>query len=836
MKPLSGQTQSLHGDVTTLEDGRIYDAVVVTVDLANRVVAVKVHTPHEVVNNVIMAAGVMAALLGFRESFLPPVGTNVVLLYGRRSYILGCVPGPVVDPHAALSRTITGETGELPFRNLDMHQPRDPLYAFFAGQGKAPADLLEGEYDLSNLQGVGLSLLTHLARLAAGDRAKVECLLLEDMVRIVSHQFRHLSSFGEYRVIEDGGRVTVQVEGSGYEHETWNAQTQNAPKLPLLDNGQVDFANVDALQEAARWRYSQFLGFLGDFVNEYVTDPLQTIEDELVRSGRSRVWRGTDGTVLIQSVAEIAFERVVRISVPLPLKRADDPSGNKPEDMARLDPQFLRSWDFKRPEDMFHAVYQLRHYARWLGQLYSLARFHQLDEDWKVPAEADVPSPSPSNQEEDRAAVSAGVTQVDCYATFRIMRDGSIVTMDAHGSAAIFANGNVQVSAARHLFLEAAGDLTLVAGQDINLKARRNIEIWASRGGLVLRARAWLQQLCEWGSLILESKAVDPLAPGFTAPTPESPEDPSPVILPYGIAIDSQASGLGLFGRNRTVLRATAATAGVPTDGVKLEIDSADGALFLRAKENLRLLSLQGYVLFRALKKSIVVAADSFLNFLYRGIFDVNNRVTIRPSGIETPGILARFLSSAVVFSRKITINEHGNHVSAIPAGAENSPDYAPQNFGDRSGDNNGEGYSAEGVATPPQSAFNLARDTVAAEITASARGTEIPTIAGGASVSGDTFYTPPDELYQSPAQQRASNDTTTADQYDDWLWSDDTTHLIDKALPQPWPGQAPRHAVSPGGQPLETPDTTDPKAQPRTAPVMQRQPVVFKFLKRSSS
>ena len=60
-----------------------------------------------------------------------------------------------------------------------------------------PVDLLPGELDLTNLHGVGVTLLRHLASLQAGDLARVECHLLDDLVRIVAQNFRHHSAIGD---------------------------------------------------------------------------------------------------------------------------------------------------------------------------------------------------------------------------------------------------------------------------------------------------------------------------------------------------------------------------------------------------------------------------------------------------------------------------------------------------------------------------------------------------------------------------------------------------------------------------------------------------------------
>ena len=58
-------------------------------------------------------------------------------------------------------------------------------------------DVLPGEKEYSNNMGVWLRLLINMAQLSAGELAKVEVGLMNDMVRIVDNYFAHHNVGGD---------------------------------------------------------------------------------------------------------------------------------------------------------------------------------------------------------------------------------------------------------------------------------------------------------------------------------------------------------------------------------------------------------------------------------------------------------------------------------------------------------------------------------------------------------------------------------------------------------------------------------------------------------------
>lgn len=444
------------------------------------------------------------SLLGLRCSGGPPPKTELVVFYTGKaeSYILGCRPHSAADPLAPPA-SVTDPNIE-GYGALKSFQARlSKKLPYWTGH-QPPIDLVEGEIDLSNLMNVGITFLRHLASLHAGDLAKVECFLLDDLVRVTSGTWRHHSAFGDERIYADGGRLNVEQHGAAYEHEAYGTLRPEDAKLPEDAQGRPDLTQaqqVEGFDDEGRWRYSQYIGWLGDFINLWVTDPpnvLGQLASDQLRSGKFRCHVSTDGGILVQSVAEVAIEKVVRIPVPMRLRREDDPAGNQSTGNAGAD-TFNKDW--KPQGNIFEVAFQLREYGRWLSNNWSLLRFRQMARDFKVPDEYEVPAP---RQDMDDGRDLQAPNTVLAYACIRILRDGAIVWVDAYGNSMHSTANGITLSSARDLTFEAAGSINMMAGRDVNIVAQKNVGISAIQEALRLRAKTGMQFLVEAGNFVME--------------------------------------------------------------------------------------------------------------------------------------------------------------------------------------------------------------------------------------------------------------------------------------------------------------------------------------------
>jgi hypothetical protein len=786
------------------------------------------------------AAGIFSPILGIRTKYYPTLDTKVAILAtGLNSgWIITTAPSEKYDEEASGTLTIAGV-------QLD-EEKLEPFEQELDGMGLSvtnPNDLLEGEFAISNNFGVAIQFLTTLIKIQASERAKIEASLMDDMVRIVSETFKHYSSFGDFQIYNDG-RLNVRFDGSSYEFESFGKENNKEP-LVNVNNKQVEFEKT--YNETGRWRFSEYIGFLGDFIHTFVTEPNETlaaIAAEAIRPGKARMQMHSDGTILMQSVADIAIERVCRVVSPTEIKRQDDPEGNKKNEFDKLNKEYLKIWSYGRDMSKAHyASYQLRQYARWLSCFHSFARFHQLNKDWSIPKETDFEH-SWHNQEKDVEQANAGQDKLyDVYATFRIMRDGSILIMDGFNSAISMVRGNIQMSAVRHIEIDAAGDIRINAGQNLYIKARRNIEISAIAGGLTLKARAWWKALCEWGTVWIKSDAVDPATE--SPPTPEDPtQDPKPEVHGAAIFLDA-AKGQTLIQSER---RATVSVIGNPTDNASLA-DTTASVVLQSKNQDVRSLAYRYAILkSKGSDKSkiildcagdIIATAESFLLQL-KSIFDINKKFTFR--GGNTLNVQEiRCLSAHAQLSisgppntgvdladDNLSLKGHGHHLLKFNASA------TPIEFADGGEVQQLTDYKSDAVTdVNPHAA---ASDP--------ANGPDWAYTAESKTFNNQGYAEQPkeDEKFQPMAQQRLAESGTDnlidKSSYASWTWETynklkpgkrtDTSSL-------PFPGTAAQEKKFTSGQPLHQPLSEDYSAQsPDKAQDPLNQPITRKFIKYS--
>lgn len=551
-KPDNTATATNEENRALFQTGQVYKGVIQSVQHGDGIYHVTLQGNSSYAQACEWGVGLLTnAFLGFKTSALPTVGTGVYVLGGNPPTIIGTFAVDPRDDNSGNKKTTTGTEVDT-----------DDMKLGDTGKGKrhtVPSDMVEGEFEIASGLGPALKFALNLMALKGSDRAKVETHLLNDMVRVVSDTYKHMSAFGDYQIYNDGG-LNVVFEGTSREHEAAGLLDVDEEKVSVTDN---EVAFTSDLVANGRNRFSEYIGFLGDFVHQFVTDPTTTASSigDGLRPGKSRVWHGSDGTMLMQSVTEIALERVVRIPVPQEKKRWDDPEGvlkTAWDSMLEAQKAFKTVWNYGDDyRNIHHAAYQLREYARWLSCYHSYSRFHQYDaagEEWRIPREDEIDHEWTNKEKDVEGADNGHISGVyDTYACIRIMRDGAIVLWDGYGSSITMSRRCVHISAPRHIDLDAAGDIRLTAGNDIYIKARRNLELSAVVGSLIAKSRTAWKALCEWGSIWLKSDAKDPNEPGYSAESPDdASEDPEPEVLDAAIFLDA-TQGKTTINSHRTI-------------------------------------------------------------------------------------------------------------------------------------------------------------------------------------------------------------------------------------------------------------------------------------------
>lgn len=556
--PQASSENFLKGDNTPnqLVPGSIYQCTVKEVIQPNNIVTCTLAdgTGREMDNHCVSACGTVGGLLGFKANWIPPRGTKVLVLYtgDRVNYIIGSYGAPDAGDTIGLGRSVTGpdrpdDGGPLPyamrkcfewFRSAFLKGSDDSPNNMYDFAGKPVHDGVEGEYELTNQMGVALNLTRNLASIKAADLAKVECHIIDDMVRVISQTFKHFNAFGDYKIYNDGGRLNVRWDGTNVDWETYGAEKQGEQRSTLdTQNVNVSIPTPQTMENDARWRFSQFVGFLGDFVNLFITDPVETVQrhphvKHLNRSGKGRVHINEDGSMLLQSVSEIGMEKVCRIPVPLEQKPEYHPYGDRLfENPHPPDLEPLKNWDFGKSGGVGNShynVYQVRSYVKWFSNKFSKAQFLRLKKDWKVPSEAEVPEPDVKGQKQfDKQLVNNEIEQpsVDTYATVRIQKDGSVLLLDAYDNSIVLSKGGVQIASTNNLQLEAAGSINMVAGRDVNVTAKNNVDVSALQKGVSIRSKTFFQQYCEDGGILFESNQISSNRVYETADNPDASHD-----------------------------------------------------------------------------------------------------------------------------------------------------------------------------------------------------------------------------------------------------------------------------------------------------------------------
>lgn len=525
-QPTSKQTRT--ESLERLTSGALYYATVVSSDPAMRKLSVQTDRG-DIVNNCTLMTDSLASMLGFAQAGMPPVNSKVLLAYlPSGSFVCGNVA----------DYDTTADTFTLPVAGeYDQEHLSDPA----AGvrrlkEDKSPAsgyqpcqDTFPGEYDLTNNMGIFFRMLQNFAQLGAGDLAKIECHLMNDMVRIIDNYFVHHNAGGD-TMIWSNGRCNYESHFTSYSGEAEGGDTQSS--APAEKKGENVYKSKDDHNLSGRWRRSKFIGFLGDLVHEWITEPPdgETVYDERAkRKGKLRIWHGADGTYMVQSNAGIHLSVSPKIVIPIIKYKWDDPEHDALDLVKGLNKSYTKVWKGEKP-DARAMVWQMRSYAKYITLFHSLERWLQMrDKEWvKILPEKESECGSSDNQEPDKQS-----TQFQGQASISITPAGDI-SLEANGvdndgtSSVILSHGNVQIAAANNIEMVAGGYIAMSCRNLVG-KATNNVEMVSLCGNLFLKSRTALKALCEKGIIWIRSNkhhdegaTPDPwVAPGAGPPAPQ---------------------------------------------------------------------------------------------------------------------------------------------------------------------------------------------------------------------------------------------------------------------------------------------------------------------------
>jgi hypothetical protein len=633
-----------------LENGRVYTGIVRSVDLKTLTMDVSVNEAGGTVfSNCFCIAPFVSRLVGINVHYMPEEGSRVVLVGANPPYVIGGKTDlPADDKMEGNGLTGHSETVDRKGRKAAKAGDRG---AQSAKNIPYHADMVPGELSMTNLLRVGVNFLTTMVQVKAGDMAVIEACLFNNMVRILSRTYKHFSAFGRHEIYADGNTLNVMWQGSHLAQDQWE-KSENTTARGQAGDGAGVKVDPAKLREEGRARFGAFVGHVGDFLNLFVQDPCKVLGDVAAPypTGRFRAHVGTTGDFLMQTTGEIVLERVCRIPVPVRKKDWDDPKGTPAKTLDNLNNQATRVWDSTSNEggNPFHACFQLREQSRWISSYHSLARVWAMSAadvgdgktpDWYLPTENEVAAPLPGADDPFMKDTDT-LDFVETFATIRILRDGSILTMSGDGSCILQGNGDLHLSCPKNFFIEAGGSFVGTFGQDFLVRARRSVEVSSDSGPALVRGAAGLRLFADKGPVHLRG-----VASAATDAIGQDEGDPAPDVLKagqgskerkYGVVIASEQGGVRVEGSSN------------------VDIDAKDSAVNLTAKSvSIRadfdvILHAGRHFLIQA-RRNLHASCMAFLTDVSSGLIRLGSNVTIRGSDMHVPMVKANTVNASNV-------------------------------------------------------------------------------------------------------------------------------------------------------------------------------------------
>ena len=484
-------------------------------------------------------SSILCGSLGFKLSYLPTVG-SVVFCYSSspsECLILGMVPGADYGEITPFStRTVIGAGDGL---KAEAHRLNyeDDLGKTTISNLRRPTDLLQGELAISNEFGVLLGLFQQFATLKASELAQVQCFVLDDLVRIISHNFQHFHSMGQFSISHDGDSLTMEA---GLTHDPKEAmgipqgdgQAQIRPTLrheavSTSDDSQDYYTAANGETAEAVERLKLFVGHLGDFVNLMLVAPsnelraLDGVVPDSFDRGLLQVKANLDGLFVLRSVKGVVIEKTNWIRVPHRIRSNEDPLG---DDAAALKPDPHLDYEFdnqyRADGQPFLYYLQLRDYLSYIQEGRGYRHFEDRKQDFVVNDDVEQEQPLDQIYFVDP---TTGTTFLKRTSHVVLMPNGGVSLRDAWSSAINMEGGNIYIQPARDLVLQPGRHLVGKVGGCVTMAARQDIDLSTTQGGVRVKSETSQYLYSRSGGIVLHTDAQAVSSPGYF-PLPESEE------------------------------------------------------------------------------------------------------------------------------------------------------------------------------------------------------------------------------------------------------------------------------------------------------------------------
>lgn len=487
----------------------------------------------------VLVSSVVSSFLGFKDSTLPQPGARVLCVEDSpiSCFVIGAIPQASIELKSIPSRAALGAGCAMDeSANRIGHENHIRSLCDL----RRPTDVVDGEYSMGNELGVLLGLYQQLAVLKASELAQVQCFLFDDLVRIISHNFQHYTSLGEYNIYHDGKRLMAEF---GATHKI--AESYGSPAVES-DNGSIpvfestgthkpdDSDDFYELKQDERMksieRFKMFLGSVGDFLNLFLVRPNPKsprvlngdVDEGTTETGLWNMHVGADGGMHLRSVKEVFIEKSNWIRVPVRQRTPDDPEGDDAQklDYTPKEPfEFNKTFSYKG--NPFAYALQIRDYIAYVNEQENYQNFKAHKKDFFVSGDVDKEDNVDKFSKVDQETTST-VNQYKLKTSgIYMMPNGGITIRDAWNSSIVMEGGNVYIQPAKDLVMQPLRHSLVKAGGSINMSCKYHLDLSSSDEGLRIKTEKSQYFYSDKGGMVIHANGEQD-TPGTPTPTEEA--------------------------------------------------------------------------------------------------------------------------------------------------------------------------------------------------------------------------------------------------------------------------------------------------------------------------
>lgn len=476
-------------------------------------------------------ASVFSTAIGFKECAPPAIGVKVVCLYAGplQCYILGQIPDGDVGDVQWASRAALKAAGDGVFDGQNNQGYAEKGTKIHTINNNRPTDIIEGEVVWANEFGVLFGALQQLALLKGSELSQVQAFLLDDLVRIISHNFEHFTALGEYRIYHDGKAIMAEFGATHLSRESLGIpQTQDkADKVfekegPTTKKDDEDFYGVKEDERIqAIERFKILVGRLSDFFHLFLVRPDDDTVKDLSGTKPSTPDRGlfdfhigTDGGFHFRTLKGGSIEKTNWIRVPQRIRTPEDPEGDDAKNIEYEDKDpFEFKDDFTYKDNPFLYFLQIRNASMYLQNKYAYQNLDKHEKDFYV------------EKDPEKEKDLSGIDEIDPNTktnfsnwTLRtsgvyLMDNGGIMLKDAWGSALVLEGGNIYIQPAKDEIHQPLRNYIVKAGQFVNIAAKKDIDFSSTEEGIRIKAEKCAYLFSNTQGVIIDSNAEEDTAP-----------------------------------------------------------------------------------------------------------------------------------------------------------------------------------------------------------------------------------------------------------------------------------------------------------------------------------